>query len=381
MRQNSFHRGVGNKGIMASKDRLGGERPPLVSVEHVVKSFGPVRAVDDVSLSIAEGEFFALLGPSGCGKTTLMRMIAGFGEPDQGRIVLEGRDLKGVPPHKRPVNMMFQSYALFPHLNVFENVAFGLREEGVPKAEIFARVAEALRLVQMQAFAERESHALSGGQKQRVALARAVIKRPKLLLLDEPLGALDRRLREETQEELKRLQKTLGIAFLVVTHDQDEALMMADRIAVMQKGRVLQIGAPADLYERPRNRDVARFIGDANVIEADIRARLDHQALIGIGDTTFELSPCPAQPFALGLRPEKIRILEPHASLPGHVNLSARVEHVLYRGDVTDFRVMTEAGALRVSMLNASRQGAFVPHTGDQIRIAFATDDVMVLPE
>ena len=381
MRQNSVQIGLGNKGIMASKDRLGGERPPLVSVENVVKSFGPMRAVDDVSLTIAEGEFFALLGPSGCGKTTLMRMIAGFGEPDQGRITLDGRDLKGVPPHKRPVNMMFQSYALFPHLNVFENVAFGLREDGVPKADIFARVADALRLVQMQAFAERRPNALSGGQKQRVALARAVIKRPKLLLLDEPLGALDRRLREETQEELKRLQKTLGIAFLVVTHDQDEAMMMADRIAVMQKGRVLQIGAPAELYERPLNREVARFIGDANVIEPDIRARLDHQALIAFGDTTFELAHCPAVPFAIGLRPEKIRVLESHASLPGHVNCAARVEHVLYRGDVTDLRVMTAVGSLRVSMLNASRQGTFVPRHGDQISIAFAPDDVMVLPE
>ena len=367
---------------MESDYQSGASRPPLISVENVVKSFGPIRAVDDVSLTIAEGEFFALLGPSGCGKTTLMRMIAGFGEPDQGRILLKGRDLKGVPPHKRPVNMMFQSYALFPHLNVFENVAFGLREEGVSKSDIFARVAEALRLVQMQGFAERRPHALSGGQKQRVALARAVVKRPQLLLLDEPLGALDRRLREETQEELKRLQKTLGIAFLIVTHDQDEAMMMADRIAIMQKGRVLQIGSPTQLYEHPRHRDVARFIGDANIIEQpDIKARLDNRTLIGLGDTAFELAHCPNHAFAIGIRPEKIRILDPHASLNGMINVAARVEHILYRGDVTDFRVMTPMGAWRVSLLNASRQYAFLPNIGDDVQIAFSADDVMVLPE
>lgn len=366
---------------MTDDGTAGRARVPLVRVENVGKSFGPMRAVDGVSLDIAHGEFFALLGPSGCGKTTLMRMIAGFGEPDEGRILLDGQDLAGVPPHRRPVNMMFQSYALFPHLDVFENVAFGPREEGVAKAEIASRVEDALRLVQMQDFGKRKPNALSGGQKQRVALARAVVKRPKLLLLDEPLAALDRRLREETQEELKRLQKTLGIAFLVVTHDQDEAMMMADRIAVMEKGRVLQIGAPADLYERPQSRAVARFIGDANVFEPVIRARLDDRALVALDSATFEIAQCPRGPFALGLRPEKIRVLDPHAEWPDCVTLDATVESLLYRGDVTDLRVRTAGPSLRVSMLNASRHPALSLSAGESIRIAFSPDDVMVLPE
>lgn len=359
----------------------GWEQPPLVTIEHVSKSFGAVRAVDDVSLTIREGEFFALLGPSGCGKTSLMRMIAGFGEPDRGRILLAGHDVTHVPPHKRPVNMMFQNYALFPHLNVFENVAFGLREEGVAKHEIFARVAEALRLVQMQPFAERKPQALSGGQKQRVALARAIVKRPKLLLLDEPLAALDRRLREETQEELKHLQKSLGIAFLVVTHDQDEAMMMADRIAVMQAGKVLQTGTPADLYERPANRAVARFIGDTNVIEPEIRARLDGRALVAVDGVAFEIHTGPARDFSLGIRPEKLRVLEPHGSIPGAVMVEGVVEQRLYRGDVTELRVRTMQYVWRVAMLNASRQSAFMPDVGARIPIAFSPDDVMVLPE
>ena len=354
-------------------------RTPLISIENVSKSFGAVRAIDHVSLTINESEFFALLGPSGCGKTSLMRMIAGFGKPDQGRILLQGRDLAGVPPHKRPLNMMFQSYALFPHLNVFENVAFGLREEGVAKDEIFARVEEALRLVQMQGFAVRKPNMLSGGQKQRVALARAVVKRPKLLLLDEPLAALDRRLREETQEELKRLQQTLGIAFLVVTHDQDEAMMMADRIAVMEKGRVLQVGAPAELYEHPQSRAVAKFIGDANVFDPDMRARIGERALIALGGASFEIN-VPPEAFALGLRPEKIRILNHHDDAAGLVALDATIEHVLYRGDVTDLRVRTSGPALRVSVLNGTRENVRHLTKDEAIRIAFAPSDVMVLP-
>lgn len=356
-------------------------RPPLVSIEHVSQSFGSVRAVEDVSLTICEGEFFALLGPSGSGKTSLMRMIAGFGEPDRGRILLAGEDVTRVPPHKRPVNMMFQNYALFPHLNVFENVAFGLREEGVPKPERSARVDEALRLVQMQSYAARRTQALSGGQKQRVALARAIVKRPKLLLLDEPLAALDRRLREETQEELKHLQKSLGIAFLVVTHDQDEAMMMADRIAVMSAGRVLQIGTPADLYERPVSRAVARFIGDANVIEPEIRAHLDGRALVAVDGTTFEIATGSVRDFAIGVRPEKIRVLEPYVSVPGSVTLDASVEQRLYRGDVTELRVRTAHHVWRAAILNASRRTGFMPEPGERIRIAFAPDDAMVLPE
>ena len=230
---------------------------PLVRFEGVTKRFGGQAAVREVSLDIYPGEFFALLGPSGCGKTTLMRMLAGFETPDAGRITLGGEDLAGIPPHRRPVNMMFQSYALFPHLTVEQNVGFGLRQEGLPKGEVTARVAEMLDLVKLRPFARRKPDQLSGGQKQRVALARAIARKPKMLLLDEPLGALDKKLREETQFELMDLQAELGMTFLIVTHDQEEAMVMADRIAVMREGEIAQIGRPEQVYEAPASRYVA----------------------------------------------------------------------------------------------------------------------------
>ena len=224
---------------------------PLLSVEHASKRFGEVAALDDVSLTVDPGEFFALLGPSGCGKTTLMRLVAGFETPDSGRVTLAGQDLAGAPPHRRPVNMMFQSYALFPHLNVFDNIAFGLRRQGASRAAIFARVSELLDIVQMQNLGARRIEQLSGGQRQRVALARALAPGPSLLLLDEPLAALDRKLREETQFQLKDIQRRLKTSFVIVTHDQDEALALADRIAVMRAGKIEQIGSPPEIYERP----------------------------------------------------------------------------------------------------------------------------------
>ncbi|MEA2860244.1 MAG: putrescine transport system ATP-binding protein, partial [Methylobacteriaceae bacterium] len=244
---------------------------PLVHLERVTKRFGAVPAVHDVSIDIFAGEFFALLGPSGCGKTTLMRLIAGFEQPDEGRIFIGGIDVTDVPAHKRPVNMMFQSYALFPHMNVTKNVAFGLKQEGTSHEETAARVTEMLRLVQLTDLGKRRPDQLSGGQKQRVALARALAKRPKLLLLDEPLAALDRKLREETQFELKEVQRRLGTAFLLVTHDQEEASVMASRIAVMRAGKLEQIGTPAEIYARPASRFVAEFIGDINILEGDIK--------------------------------------------------------------------------------------------------------------
>ena len=227
---------------------------PLLSVEHASKRFGEVAALDDVSLTVDPGEFFALLGPSGCGKTTLMRLVAGFETPDSGRVTLAGQDLAGAPPHRRPVNMMFQSYALFPHLNVFDNIAFGLRRQGASRAAIFARVGELLDIVQMQNLGARRIEQLSGGQRQRVALARALAPGPSLLLLDEPLAALDRKLREETQFQLKDIQRRLKTSFVIVTHDQDEALALADRIAVMRAGKIEQIGSPPEIYERPASR-------------------------------------------------------------------------------------------------------------------------------
>jgi spermidine/putrescine ABC transporter ATP-binding subunit len=247
------------------------DRPDIIEVDRVTKRFGEVVAVDDVSLSIRENEFFALLGPSGCGKTTLLRMLAGFETPDGGRLLLDGRDLVGTPPHRRPLNMMFQSYALFPHMTVAENVGYGLRMDRVPRPELDSRVAEALELVQLGAHARRRPHQLSGGQRQRVALARALVKRPRVLLLDEPLAALDRQIRLEMQVELKRLQHGVGITFVVVTHDQEEALALADRIAVMRHGRVVQLGASTDLYERPTSRFVAGFLGESNVFRGTLR--------------------------------------------------------------------------------------------------------------
>ena len=244
---------------------------PLVRFENVSKRFAGVAAVDRVSLDIFEGEFFALLGPSGCGKTTLLRLLAGFETPDEGRILLDGEDIARVPPHRRPVNMMFQSYALFPHLTVAGNVAFGLKQEGLPKPEIAARVAEMLALVKLDGLGERKPHQLSGGQRQRVALARSLVKRPRVLLLDEPLAALDKKLRGETQFELMQLQQKLGLTFIIVTHDQEEAMTVADRIGVMNGGSLIQVATPSGIYEQPNSRWVADFIGEVNLIEGRVR--------------------------------------------------------------------------------------------------------------
>src|ERR1700738_3065531 len=240
---------------------------PLLRIDSVVKKFGAFRAVDQLSLDIRAGEFFALLGPSGCGKTTLLRMLAGFETPDEGRILLDGKDIAPVLPHQRPVNMMFQNYALFPHLTVRDNIAFGLKRAGLPRAEIDARVAEMVALVKLEGLAKRKPDQLSGGQRQRVALARSLARRPQLLLLAEPLAALDKKLRESTQFELMELQRRLGMTFVIVTHDQEEAMTVADRIGVMDSGRLEQVAAPRELYEAPGSRWIAEFVGDVNILE------------------------------------------------------------------------------------------------------------------
>lgn len=317
---------------------------PLIQFDGVTKRFGDFTAVDNVTLSIYEREFFALLGPSGCGKTTLMRMLAGFESPTEGRILLDGEDVSGMPPHRRPVNMMFQSYALFPHMNVADNIAFGLKQDNVPKGEITARVDEMLALVKLEPFARRKPDQLSGGQRQRVALARSLAKRPKVLLLDEPLGALDKKLREETQFELMDLQEKLGMTFLIVTHDQEEAMTVADRIAVMNHGTFEQIAPPATIYEEPASRYVASFIGDINLLEGGLQRNGTSAEFISdvVGGpiAVDAASDVAAGPAALAIRPEKLRISmdEPPAD-PAIGRVSGTVWDIAYMGDVSIFHV------------------------------------------
>jgi putrescine transport system ATP-binding protein len=336
---------------------------PLIRFEAVSKTFGTVPAVCDVTLAIEEGEFFCLLGPSGCGKTTLMRMLAGFETPTSGRILLGGVDLAGLPPHRRPVNMMFQSYALFPHMSVEKNVGFGLRQEGVGRSEIADRVAAMLRLVQLQDFGSRRPDQLSGGQRQRVALARALVKRPKVLLLDEPLAALDKKLREETQFELMDIQVQLGTTFLMVTHDQDEAMTMADRIAMMDRGQLVQVGTPTQVYEAPSTRAVAAFIGDITLLEGQVAAVSGERVAVACAasGTTLvvegEKPVAPGASVAIGIRPEKLRL---HRAPPpaGTANvLEGEVSDIGYLGDVTSYRVRLASGAMvRASRANAERR-------------------------
>jgi putrescine transport system ATP-binding protein len=359
---------------------------PLVRFEGVTKRFGDQTAVDRVTLNIYEREFFALLGPSGCGKTTLMRLLAGFEDPDEGRVLLAGEDLAGQPPHKRPLNMMFQSYALFPHLTVAQNVAFGLVQEGMAKAAIAARVDEMLEMVKLTPYARRRPDQLSGGQKQRVALARAIAKRPKMLLLDEPMAALDKKLREETQFELKELQATLGMTFLIVTHDQEEAMTVADRIAVMREGAIEQVATPADIYESPASRYVADFLGDVNLFEAKVAALRGPQvdlALTGAAGAFSALdedAPAVGTTVWLAVRPEKMTVaLDP--APPGTLNvLTGEVCDIGYTGDWTNYRVDLAGGQfIRVAKANAARRVERPIGPGDPVWITFAEDAGVVL--
>ncbi|MCA2011356.1 ABC transporter ATP-binding protein [Pararhodobacter sp. CCB-MM2] len=358
---------------------------PFISIRNVTKRFGDFTAVDDVSLDVYRSELFCLLGGSGCGKSTLLRMLSGFETPTAGQILIDGQDMAGVPADKRPTNMMFQSYALFPHMSVEKNIAYGLLREGKSKAEAYERVGEMLKLVKLEKFASRKPHQLSGGQRQRVALARALAKQPKLLLLDEPLGALDKKLREETQFELVNIQETLGVTFIVVTHDQDEAMTLATRIGVMTEGVITQVGEPREIYETPKSRFVADFIGSVNLIEG--KAGPAAPDLMRV--ETDDLGPVVVPPTAgltqgqtvwLAIRPERVWLTrEPRPDIANSV--PGVVQDMGYVGHMSSYVVRLANGRLiRVTQANESRRDT--PITWDeQVHVGFEPSDFRVLTQ
>ena len=332
---------VGESAIEPWKDP---QAEPYIRLEQVTKSFGGFVAVDSVSLKIYKSELFCLLGGSGCGKSTLLRMLAGFEEPTSGKIYIDGVDVAGIPPYERPVNMMFQSYALFPHMAVDQNIAFGLKQEGLPRQEIDARVEEVLELVQLLPFAKRKPHQLSGGQRQRVALARSLVKRPKVLLLDEPLGALDKKLREQTQFELVNIQESVGITFVVVTHDQEEAMTLSSRIGVMDQGEIVQIGTPSEIYEYPGSRFVADFIGTVNTFAGRIKVDQPDHALVESEEAGCDLfidhgiSGTEGSEVWVAVRPEKIEISKQPPAQDNNV-AKGRIDEIAYFGDQSIYHV------------------------------------------
>jgi putrescine transport system ATP-binding protein len=359
---------------------------PLLRIEVVSKRFGEFLAINQLSLEVYQGEFFALLGPSGCGKTTLLRLIAGFEQPSTGRILLDGVDLAPVPPHRRPVNMMFQSYALFPHLTVEGNVAFGLKQDGLPKNEIAARVADMLALVKLESFGRRKPHELSGGQRQRVALARSLVKRPRVLLLDEPMAALDKKLRGETQFELMDLRRRLGLTFIIVTHDQSEAMTVADRIAVMDRGRLIQVAPPAEIYERPNSRWVADFIGSVNLFEGRVgndEGTIEGTAL-GRLRAAGKINAESGATVWVAVRPEKVRLTRyevgRHEQAVAENGVAATVVDIGYLGDLSLYRLRTEAGVtLQAAIANTEPFIARGIGWNDKVWLSFAPETAIVL--
>jgi putrescine transport system ATP-binding protein len=344
--------------VAASKS-VNGQDKAFLRIEQLTKDFDGYKAVNDVSLDIAKGEIFALLGSSGCGKSTLLRMLAGFETPSSGRIVLDGRDLATLPPYQRPMNMMFQSYALFPHLSVWDNIAFGLRRDGLPRDKVAERVEAMLKLVQLGKFAKRKPHQLSGGQQQRVALARSLAKQPQLLLLDEPLGALDKKLREETQIELVNIIESVGVTCVMVTHDQEEAMTMASRIAIMSEGRFLQVGAPGEIYETPATRFVADFIGNVNLMEGALEVDQPDHVIIGCADCRHYvghgITGTEGMPVTVALRPEKIHLSRKQPE--DEFNTAhGTIKELSYFGSFTVYHIELQSGLrLKVSLANVQR--------------------------
>ncbi|GAA0758387.1 polyamine ABC transporter ATP-binding protein [Ideonella azotifigens] len=356
-----------------------------LQIQNVVKDFGGYKAVNNVSLDIAKGEIFALLGSSGCGKTTLLRMLAGFETPTSGRIILNGQDLAGLPPYERPLNMMFQSYALFPHLTVWDNIAFGLRRDGLPKEQVAERVEAMLKLVQLGKFAKRKPHQLSGGQQQRVALARSLAKQPQMLLLDEPLGALDKKLREETQIELVNIIEQVGVTCVMVTHDQEEAMTMASRIAVMSEGRFLQVGTPGEVYETPQTRFVADFIGNVNLMDGTVEVDEADHVIIASPDCKHYvghgITGTLGMPVTVALRPEKI-VIDRNPPPDEFNRVQGTIEEMSYFGSFTVYRLKLASGEmLKVSMANTVRQREDALTWGDSVWAHWSRSSHVVLTQ
>ena len=358
----------------------------IISIRSVSKRFGSVSAIDGVSLEIRRGEFFSLLGPSGCGKSTLLRLLAGFEAPDQGEMDIDGQSMAAVPAHRRPVNMVFQNYAIFPHLDVGRNIAFGLRKSGLSKGEVNDKVEEMLRLIKLPGYARRGAMQLSGGERQRVALARALIKRPKVLLLDEPLGALDKKLRERMQLELRALQKSVGITFVFVTHDQEEALTLSDRIAVMAQGRVLQVGAPTELYEKPGSRFVADFIGNMNFFNGRVQRLDGGAAFVEAGALGLVQAVCGTSSLAVGeevilaVRPEKLKLhFDPPAGAAN--NVEARLGPAAYLGDRSHFQVFLPGReqSVAVAVQNQAFASSAAAEAEQRVWLSFLSESVVLL--
>ncbi|MBB4064169.1 ABC transporter ATP-binding protein [Gellertiella hungarica] len=358
---------------------------PYIAFENITKAFGSFIAVNDLTLHVFQREFFALLGASGCGKSTLLRMLAGFEQPTSGRILLDGQEMSGIPPYRRPVNMMFQSYALFPHMTVEKNIAFGLKQDGMAKSEIEDRVAQMLKLVKLEQFGKRKPHQLSGGQRQRVALARSIAKRPKVLLLDEPLGALDKKLREETQFELMDLQQELGLTFMVVTHDQEEAMTMADRIAIMDRGQVKQVATPAEVYEAPNSRFVADFIGSVTLFEGKVEKAEGNRIEIAGTDgfpirAESAVAVTPGATVHYAIRPEKIRLTKARPADPSVNAAEGEIWDIAYLGDMTVFHVRLASGkVIKISQMNATREAEEPFGWDEQAWVSFPANAGIVL--